>query len=101
MTESILLGTPWQRTYNSAINWKENDIDFEVNKQKMFEPFIPKDCYTDETDSEDDTSDNESSPTTIQSAEAIPDCHDLKLKTSNNTTALKRPDQGNQGHTTI
>lgn len=101
MTESILLGTPWQRTYNSAINWKEDGINFEVNKQKMFETFIPKDCYTDETDSEDDTSDNESSPTRIQSAEAILDCHDLKLTPSHNTTALKRPDQGNQGHTTI
>lgn len=100
MTAPILLGTPWQRVYNSAINWKEDGIDFVVNNKKMFEPFIPKECYTDETDSKDDTSDNESPPV-VETVEASPISKNTNPLANQNKPTMQRIVQGNQGHTTI
>ena len=45
MVSSIILGQPWQRQYNSRVNWKKEGIIYEDNEQEMFEPFLGEDSF--------------------------------------------------------
>ena len=45
-TLSVILGQPWQRTYNGVLNWKWEGINFEVKGAQLFTPFLGKDCDT-------------------------------------------------------
>ena len=46
----VILGQPWQRTYNGATNWREEGINFEVDENKYFTPF-----FNEETSSQSDS----------------------------------------------
>ena len=40
LTPTVILGQPWQRTYNAVLNWKWEGINFEVDGVKLFSPFL-------------------------------------------------------------
>ena len=50
MTTPIILGQAWQRQYNTATNWQEEGLNFEVAGNKYFTPF-----FNEETSSQSET----------------------------------------------
>lgn len=42
----VILGQPWQRTYNSVPNWRREGINFEYNHARLFTPFLSEDDFT-------------------------------------------------------
>lgn len=50
MIASIILGQPWQRTYNCRPEWKREGILYTLGEQDIFEPFIGDECYESDTD---------------------------------------------------
>lgn len=73
MNSSMLLGMPWQRTYNSSTNWKRDGIDYEVNNKKLFEPFVLEEHYKEDTESKEDASNDEPSSSTVPSKGRVQD----------------------------
>ena len=41
----VILGQPWQRTYNGVPNWRREGINFEYDHARLFTPFL-KDAKT-------------------------------------------------------
>lgn len=52
LTSAVILGQPWQRTYNGAINWKSEGINFDVDNAKLFTPFIDAEGYSSSSEEE-------------------------------------------------
>lgn len=36
----VILGQPWQRTYNGVPNWRREGINFEYDNARLFTPFL-------------------------------------------------------------
>ena len=41
----VILGLPWQRTYNAIPLWAKDGIQFTVQGKDVFEPFLGEECY--------------------------------------------------------
>ena len=47
MLTPVILGQPWQRTYNCRPEWKRQGVLFTAKNTDVFEPFLSKECYQD------------------------------------------------------
>ena len=50
----VILGQPWQRTYNGVPNWRREGINFEYDHARLFTPFLSEDDFTSDSDSDKD-----------------------------------------------
>lgn len=41
----VIVGQPWQHTYNGTPNWKKEGINFETENSKFFMPFLGEEYY--------------------------------------------------------
>lgn len=63
MVHLVILGLPWQRTYNAIPQWKKDGLLFTTGEKEAFEPFLAEECYFDDTDSETEDSEEDESIT--------------------------------------
>ena len=50
----VILGQPWQRTYNGVPNWRREGINFEYDQARLFTPFLKDEDFATDTESEDE-----------------------------------------------
>lgn len=58
LTMLVILGLPWQRTYNGLSSWKREGITFEFEDQQKFASFLGNKYYSFESNSEEKTGTN-------------------------------------------
>ena len=65
----VILGQPWQRTYNGVPNWRREGINFEYDQARLFTPFLKDEDFATDTESDDEETSQEPKETTTTTTE--------------------------------
>ena len=67
----VILGQPWQRTYNGVPNWRREGINYEYDHARLFTPFLSEEDFTSDSDSSKDSNEKNKEIEEARSADPV------------------------------
>lgn len=84
----VILGQPWQQTYNGVPNWRREGVNFEYDNARLFTPFLNDEDFTTNSDFKSVGDAKEEKETVVETPTTKEKSQEETLATQDNTIEM-------------